>query len=156
MDVDIGGLGIELVSIPNQSSIDIRFQYQSDCLNVDEIARWNQRSRRIPILVWMSIPWHLILAVWPSSFGVQLPRAAHILLAKGRGTRRGGRQGRGAYRASHGGRRGSGAELAVRQGRGGAGLARRGMQGGAARLAGRGARGSPRREEASRGGAARP
>ena len=58
------------------------------------------------------------------------PARRPILLAKGRGTRREGRQGRGAYRASHGGRRGSGAELAVRQGRGGAGLAAEGGKGG--------------------------
>ena len=121
MDVNIRGLGIELVSIPNQSSIDIRFQYQSDCLDVDEIARWNQRSRRIPILVWMSIPWHLILAIWPSSFGVQLPRAAQILSAKGRGTRCGRRQGRGAEHAAEGDRGGARTGLPTE---GGGGVAR--------------------------------
>jgi hypothetical protein len=42
LDVDIGALGIELVSMPNQTSIDIGLQYQSHCLDADEIARWNQ------------------------------------------------------------------------------------------------------------------
>ena len=42
LDVDIGVLGIELVSMPNQTSIDIELQYQSHCLDADEIARWNQ------------------------------------------------------------------------------------------------------------------
>ena len=38
LDVDIGALGIELVSMPNQTSIDIGLQYQSHCLDADEIA----------------------------------------------------------------------------------------------------------------------
>ena len=38
LDVDIGALGIELVSMPNQTSIDIRLQYQNHCLDADEIA----------------------------------------------------------------------------------------------------------------------
>lgn len=46
--------------MPNQTSIGIVvLQYQSHCLDVDEIARWNQRSWRMPIHVWMSIQWYL-------------------------------------------------------------------------------------------------
>jgi hypothetical protein len=44
LDVGIEDLGIELGSMSNQPDICIRFQYQSYCLDVDEIARWNQRS----------------------------------------------------------------------------------------------------------------
>jgi hypothetical protein len=41
LDVDIEGLGIELTSIPNQSSIGIRLQYQNHCF--DAIDGWNRR-----------------------------------------------------------------------------------------------------------------
>ena len=44
MDVNIGGIGIELASILNQSSIGIGLQYQNHCLDVDEIARWNRKE----------------------------------------------------------------------------------------------------------------
>ena len=44
LDVDIGGLGIELASIPNQNSIGIGLQYQNHCLDADEIARWNRKE----------------------------------------------------------------------------------------------------------------
>jgi len=91
LDVDIGGLGIELGSMPNQPSIGIRLQYQSHCLDVDKIGRWNQSSWGIPIHVWMSTPWLLILS-------------------------RRGRQGR--SRTAR--RRRSGAGLAAEGGRGGA------------------------------------
>jgi hypothetical protein len=50
--------------MPNQTSIDIRFQYQSHCLDVDEIDRLNQSSLSIPIHVWTSISWHLFLTVF--------------------------------------------------------------------------------------------
>ena len=46
LDVDIGALGIELVSMPNQTSIGIGLQYQSHCLDADEIARWNRGARQ--------------------------------------------------------------------------------------------------------------
>ena len=48
--------------MPNQHSISIWLQYQSHCLDVDKIERWNQSSWGIPIHVWMSTPWHLILS----------------------------------------------------------------------------------------------
>jgi len=83
------------------------------------------------------------------------PARRPILLAKGRGTRREGRQGRGAYRASHGGRRGSGAELAVRQGRGGAGLAAEGGKGGRHGSPAEGCREAPRASPAEGRGARR-
>jgi hypothetical protein len=38
LDVDIGDLGIELVSIPNQTYIGNGCQYQSGYLDVDRIA----------------------------------------------------------------------------------------------------------------------
>jgi hypothetical protein len=44
LEVDIGGLGMELGSIPNQTSIGSRFQYQNHCLGVDDIARWNKKA----------------------------------------------------------------------------------------------------------------
>jgi len=44
LDVDIGRLGIELGSMPKQSSIGNRLQYQIHCLNVDKIVRWNSES----------------------------------------------------------------------------------------------------------------
>ena len=71
MNVDIRGLGIELSSMPNQPSISIRLQYQSHCLDVDKIERWNQNSWGIPIHVWMSTPWHLILST-PREAGEEL------------------------------------------------------------------------------------
>jgi hypothetical protein len=37
LEVDIGGLGIELTSIPNQSSIDIGLQCQNHCLDVKKL-----------------------------------------------------------------------------------------------------------------------
>ena len=41
LDVDIGRLGIELGSMPKQSRIGNRLQYQIHCLDVDKIIRWN-------------------------------------------------------------------------------------------------------------------
>ena len=41
LDVDIGKLGIELGSMPKQSSIGNGLQYQIHCLDVDKIIRWN-------------------------------------------------------------------------------------------------------------------
>ena len=41
LDVDIGRLGIELGSMPKQSSIGNGLQYQIHCLDVDKIIRWN-------------------------------------------------------------------------------------------------------------------
>ena len=92
LDVDIGGLGIELSSMPNQPSIGIRLQYQSHCLDVDKIGRWNQSSWGIPIHVWMSTPWYLILST-PREAGEE-PHGSPA--EEQRGTRRGGGQGRGA------------------------------------------------------------
>ena len=92
LDVDIGGLGIELSSMPNQPSIGIRLQYQSHCLDVDKIGRWNQSSWGIPIHVWMSTLWHLILST-PREAGEE-PHGSPV--EEQRGTRRGGGQGRGA------------------------------------------------------------
>jgi hypothetical protein len=41
LDVDIGGLGIELASISNQRSIDIGLKYQNHCFDDNYIAFWN-------------------------------------------------------------------------------------------------------------------
>jgi len=38
LDVDIGALSIELVSMPNHTRIGIGLQYQSHCLDAEEIA----------------------------------------------------------------------------------------------------------------------
>ena len=72
-------------------------------MDVDKIGRWNQSSWGIPIHVWMSILWHLILSM-PREAGDE-PHGS--LAEERRGARRGGGQGRGvAQLAGEGAARG--------------------------------------------------
>jgi hypothetical protein len=55
LDVDIEQLNLNWESIPNQTSIGNGFQYQINCLDVDEIASWNPMRWQILIHVWMCV-----------------------------------------------------------------------------------------------------
>ena len=48
LDVDIGGLGIELVPIPNQTNIGNEMQYQISCLDTNKISMLKLRTSLHP------------------------------------------------------------------------------------------------------------
>jgi hypothetical protein len=54
VDVDIEMLGLNWVSIPNQTSIGNGLQNQFCCLDAADIPSWNLMTWQIPIHVWMS------------------------------------------------------------------------------------------------------